>query len=106
MKVKLNISTYVGDELEVAGSVHELENGADLVKKGLATEIKTEAKEEKVVADAKTNAEIVAGLTDVEEADKEFLLEQLGDFKLELKVNGELNKKSQDKIDEIFEEEA
>lgn len=105
MKVILKVSAYIGDELARAGSEHELENGADLIKRGLATEApEAEVEDVKVKADAPTNEEIVSGL-ELDDEDKAYLVENLGEFKLELKKDGLLNKKSLDKIDEILKEE-
>lgn len=68
-----------------------------LLDGGFATEV--EADEET----APTNEEIVDGL-DMSDEDKAYLVEQLGDFQLELKVDGSLNAKSLKKIDEIMPE--
>ncbi len=76
------------------------EQAKTLLDGGFATEVK--AVEEKV--SAPTNAEIVAGLEDVADEDKDWLVEKLGDFTLELKVDKTLNAKSLKKIEEIFAE--
>lgn len=74
-----------------------------LIDGGFATEVEAEVSTEEI-AGKPTNAQIVAGLEDVADEDKEFLLEQLGDFQLELKKDKTLNAKSSNKIDEIFAE--
>jgi len=100
-KVRLKISAYIGGKLEKAGSIHELENGTELIEKGLAVEVANVVEKS---TDAPTNAEIVAGLDFIDDEDKEFLLQELGEFKLELKKDGDLTKKSLEKVNEILPE--
>lgn len=70
-----------------------------LLDGGFASEVKADEVKE---PSAPTNTEIVAGLEDVADEDKEWLVEQLGDFQLELKQDGKLKANSSKKIEEIF----
>lgn len=96
MKVKLKVTAYIGEELAKAGSIHELKNGADLIEKGMAIEVAD------VQEDAPTNEEIINGLN-LNDDEKAYLLENIGDAELALKKDGTLNKKSEDEVNAILD---
>lgn len=98
MKVQLKVTTYIGNELEIAGSTHELENGQELIEKGIAVE--ATSKDENGVSSE--NDEIIADLN-LEDEEKAYLADNIGDFALQLKKDGTLDKKSENKVNDILD---
>lgn len=104
MKVKLKVSTYINGNLEKAGATVDVANDSKLVENGKAVLVSNVPSEPTVRTSAlpESNEEILLHLG-YEGDDVDLLVDELGDYQLKLKQNGELTSHSATRLNDIID---